>query len=221
MPLATLRARLANIDARAVSLEATKRALEAYAQEIHDLFGAPFRMTAGDASSLDDAVVRKTPTYRLLRALSEYGVEDGELSVDFEQTVERLLPLLRKLHLLGHLPSANAAAINPKPFADTDEFVADIDTFAFDSELGAALVAAWARTLLAREQPLSATQLAVLAGRGSVAVGNAIRAGTLKAQRRHRNEAQKKRNPYLIKPAEARRFLRERAQADAEVESAD
>ncbi|MDB4991352.1 MAG: hypothetical protein JWN04_6530 [Myxococcaceae bacterium] len=173
---------------------------------MRQLFGAA-RIDADPVFALEDSALRKTPTHRFLRPLIEYGIAGGTLNFDLHTTLERLLPALRKLYALGYLNSASAELGKARMIADLAELITDIDTFAFDSELGAAIVAAWARAQLEQDLPLTATQLAVLAGVGSVAIGNAIRAGSLKAAKRARDQAQKRGNPYVIQPAEVRRYL--------------
>lgn len=231
MPLPLQRARISSVDPEGIARDATTHVLDAYTAEIRGLFGAAVKMS-DSSGDLDPATLHKTPTYRRLRAIAAYGHSGGALDLKLgrqdsptaitadagtlaalEKTLEQLLPALRKLHILGVLAAARGETINTKAFAELSDFVDVIDTFGFDSDLGAVLVAAWARAQLEQNNPITATQLGVLAGLGSVSIGNAIRAGSLKAKRRHRDQAQKKNNPYEVRAADAQRFLRERQQA--------
>jgi hypothetical protein len=186
--------RLSKLDPQLVALDTTRRALTEHASEANNLFGPSYRQLAPGVE-LEDALLRKTHAFRLLRRLGEYARDGGEPNPKLAEHLTMLLPLLRRLLDLTA--------------ATFEDLIEQIERVADKTELGVIIGAALARSYLDAGKPLSTLQLALLADRSQNHISDLVREGALKATVLERApNAGRRRERYVISAAEARRHLR-------------
>lgn len=186
--------RLSKLDPQRVALDATRLALTQHATEASTLFGPSYRLLAPGVE-LEDAPLRKTHAFRLLRRLGDYARDGGETDPKLAEHLTLLLPLLRRLLDLTA--------------ATFEELLEQIERVADKTELGVIVGASLARSALDAGKPLSTLQLSLLAGRSQNHIADLVREGTLKATVLERApNAGRRRERYVISAAEARRHLR-------------
>lgn len=155
-PTQTLR--LAQIDPEALAREIAQQSLDHLHSSLLGLLGMDWTLRA-PGGGRGDLVL--TPIYQAVRALARYAVHGDELDAPVHEYLISLVPLW--MAVIGQTDAEGIDDADPS------------------TELGLIILAARARDELARKRPVSALQLATLAGVDAAHVRLLVRQGELRA----------------------------------------
>jgi hypothetical protein len=203
----TTKPRLTTLEPQQVAFDVTLRALTEHRAATQALFAPAFVLApAAEVSEDEGTLAKRTRLYKTLKLLAEYGQRGGQLPRPFRELLQRILPTVLQQCQFAPKAAVPDPVNYPEP---VDALIARLDTLQDEEAITVVLRGAQAREQLEKNEPLTASQVAVLAGMGRFTISTLVKTGKLKGHKPRKDSEQKRDNPYLIQHAEARRFLRD------------
>jgi hypothetical protein len=199
--------RLSALKSHQVALEVASRALAEHEVLTVRLFAPAFTLEPTTAELEPEQRVRKTRIYKSIKRLADYAQQGGELDHPVREHLLILLPVIQRQLRAGAKASVPDPVDYPEPL---DALIARMDTLQEDEPLAVVLRGAHAREILdTTDEPITASQLAVLASEARTRMSKLVSEGNPKGRklRSGADSDQKRDNPFVIEKAEALRFL--------------